>query len=69
MSIKEQLAPCDTQKKANRNKISHFHHKCVAALLSKEDYEHARLAYTDTLNFTAKEDGQVGGGETTMPGI
>lgn len=67
MSIKEQLAPCDIQKKANRNKISHLHHKCVAALLSKDDYEHARLAYI--VNFTAKEDGQVGGGETTMPGI
>lgn len=60
MSTKEQLAPCDMQKKANRNKISQFHHKCHAALLSKEDYEHARLAYIDTLNFTAMEDGQVG---------
>lgn len=40
-----------------KRQISHFHHRCVAALLSKEDYEHARLAYIDTLNFTAKEDG------------
>lgn len=40
-----------------KRQISHFHHRCVAALLFKEDYEHARLAYIDTLNFTAKEDG------------